>query len=65
MSAPAKVTGRRVRETEAAILIKQGDFQMWVPLSQISHISRKAGSQEEEFTMPAWLAKEKGFDFED
>lgn len=44
-----------VGETEKAFRISDGVESVWVPKSQVEH------DGDGTFTMPEWLAKEKGF----
>lgn len=43
------------KETEKAWLITDGVTEVWVPKSQVEN------NEDGTFTMPMWLAKEKGF----
>lgn len=55
---PAKlvdITATLVRESGAAFQINDGDLQCWVPKSQVEHDGHGV------FTMPMWLAEERGF----
>ena len=52
--------GTIVKETYAAILLRTtGGQQVWVPLSQVSRITRIDGGPV--VRMTAWIAREKGF----
>jgi len=63
--AQAKVEGRFVRESEAAVLIKQDEGEFWLPKSQISY-QRRDADDSYECRIPAWLAAKKdGLDYEE
>lgn len=49
------VAGELRRETEKAFLIFDGLKEVWLPKSQVEH-----SPQDGTFTMPEWLAMEKG-----
>lgn len=51
----ADISGEVRGETDNALLIYDGARTEWVPKSQVE--DNKDGT----FTMPEWLAKEKGF----
>lgn len=42
-------------ETDKALLLTDGTKEVWVPKSQVEN------NGDGTFTMPAWLAEEKGF----
>lgn len=44
-------------ETDKAVLIADGDREVWLPLSQCEVYRERTGSI---VTLPEWLAKEKG-----
>lgn len=48
------VAGRLVRETDKAWLIDDGAQEVWLPKSQVEK------NPDGTFTMPEWLATEKG-----
>jgi len=57
-----------IRETERAILLRQGAIEEWIPRSVCHHISKRpsAGDQENAvITMDAWLADDRGLDSEE
>lgn len=47
-----------LRETEKAMLVRQGDTQAWVPMSMVEKITRKPDGRAE-IRIPDWLADEK------
>lgn len=48
------VAAELVRQTEKALLISDGVTEAWVPKSQVED------NRDGTFTMPEWLAKERG-----
>jgi hypothetical protein len=48
-----EIEAELIRETELAYLINDGEIECWVPKSLTEHDG-------ESFTMPEWLAQEKG-----
>ena len=60
MSKEVTLSGEIKHETDSAILFWDGDTQAWLPLSQISKITRyPKGSVE--IIVAEWIAKIKGF----
>lgn len=51
---------RIVYETEFAILVNDGDIEVWVPKSEIKN-DQDHTETETTITIPEWLAIEKGF----
>jgi len=51
-----------VRETDKAYLVHDGDTDMWIPKSQVSDLEKVTidGKVHLAFTIPEWLALEKG-----
>lgn len=49
------------RETDKAMLVRQGDTQAWVPMSMVDKITRKPNGAAE-IRIPDWLADEKGLE---
>ncbi len=49
------------RETDKAMLVRQGDTQAWVPMSMVDKITRKPNGTAE-IRIPDWLADEKGLE---
>ena len=60
---PVEFTGEIKRETDLAYLVFDGVNEVWIPKSQIID-KQAAGSRLDdhnyEFTVPRWLATEKG-----
>lgn len=49
------IWGERLRETSAAVLLRvEGGEEIWFPLSQVEE------TDDNEWTMPHWLAMKKG-----
>jgi hypothetical protein len=48
-----------VHETDSAVLVKYEGEDVWIPLSQVSRMSR--GKQSSAIWIPQWLADKKGF----
>lgn len=46
------------RETDKAMLVRQGDVSAWVPMSMVDKITRKPGGGGS-IRIPDWLADEK------
>jgi hypothetical protein len=49
------------RETPAAFLVSDGDSDQWIPKSQVKMDQDGGPGDTVVFTMPEWLAIEKGF----
>jgi len=49
------ITATLVHETEKAYLIDDGGKKVWVPKSEV-----EMSEDESTFTMPEWIAKDKG-----
>lgn len=47
-------------ETDNAYLVFDGDNEIWIPKSQVKEKRRIGRDGDYEFTIPEWLAKEKG-----
>ncbi len=47
-----------LRETEKAMLVRQGSTQAWVPMSMVEKITRHPNGSAE-IRIPDWLADEK------
>jgi hypothetical protein len=52
------IAGQLKHETERAFLMFDGVKEVWLPKSQVEF--ERGGRSEGTFTMPEWLAKEKG-----
>lgn len=51
-----------VKESDAAVLVEtQAGGLKWIPLSQVTKITRAGGEFKSEVRMTAWIAKQKGF----
>ncbi len=62
MKNPIEVCAEIVRETAAAFLISDdGQTDVWVPKSQVEMDQDGGPGDTIIFTMPEWLAVEKGF----
>lgn len=53
-----EIAATMVRETPAAWLINDGDVEAWIPKSLAT---MDVGARHSIFTMPEWMAIEKGF----
>lgn len=64
-----RVTCTLLSETPAAIRVEQDGVAVWVPRSQLMHISKKPvgenGRQIAEVDMPRWLAEAKELEGEE
>lgn len=49
-----------VRETDNAILVQHEGDEHWIPLSQVSKITRTTNKGQDTVTMTAWIAGKKG-----
>lgn len=49
-----------LQTTDSAVLIQCGESELWLPLSQIPDFNAERGDTNVEFTIPEWLAEEKG-----
>lgn len=58
-SDPVEIACRAVVETARAILIDDGDQEVWIPKSQILDSEYKYGALVS-VTLPEWLAYERG-----
>ncbi len=54
------ITAKLVHQTGKAILINDGDEDIWLPLSMIEFVTTDASKGIVEVTLPLWLAKDKG-----
>ncbi len=54
-----EITVDILRETDAAILVSDGDREVWLPKSQIEY-SGDPGDESVCVEIPEWLAEEKG-----
>jgi hypothetical protein len=59
---PVEFCGEMKHETDKAYLVDDGANEVWIPKSQCMDVVQIGGalSSEYEFTIPEWLAKEKG-----
>jgi hypothetical protein len=50
------------RETENAVLVTVKDQKdpIWMPLSQVTKITKAGGAMADSITVTAWIAKQKG-----
>jgi hypothetical protein len=74
MSEPVTVRCTIIEERELALCVEQsqagqagsGAFRIsvWLPRSQLYHISRREEAMNSEIAMPQWLAVAKGLDCE-
>jgi len=53
-----------VKETEAAMLVRQHGKEIWIPRSQISYVRKRVGIGDSVMSIPEWLARKKGLDYE-
>lgn len=49
-----------LQTTDSAVLIRCGESELWLPLSQIPDFNAERGDTNVEITIPEWLAEEKG-----
>lgn len=62
---PVEFCGEMKYETEGAYLVDDGANEVWIPKSQCMEVGQLRGtggvlSSDYEFTIPEWLATEKG-----
>ena len=59
---PVEFCGELRHETEKAYCVYDGAREVWIPKSQTQEARQIGGnnSSDWEFTIPEWLAKEKG-----
>lgn len=55
----AEITVERRHETASAILVSDGEMQVWLPKSQIE-IAESGDGRTIVVTLPQWIAEEKG-----
>lgn len=58
MRDPFEITGELVAETPMAILVNDGDVEVWLPKSQIEYAILHGKTVE--VTAPQWLLEDKG-----
>lgn len=56
---PVEFCGEVKHETDAAYLVFDGQYEVWIPKSQIIDSTNIAGD-DWEFVIPEWLAIDKG-----
>ena len=49
-----------LQPTDSAVLIRCGESELWLPLSQIPDFNAERGDTNVEIAIPEWLAEEKG-----
>jgi len=67
MSALVKVKGILLRDTELALLLRQGTSEIWIPRGQCHHISKRLTVEdaiEAVVELPEWLAEAKQLEVE-
>jgi len=59
---PVEFCGELRHETDKAYLVYDGADEVWIPKSQCLDVQQIGGtlSSDYEFTIPEWLAEEKG-----
>lgn len=59
---PIEFYGELRHETDKAYLVYDGAVEVWIPKSQCQEARQVGGKRscDWEFTIPAWLAEEKG-----
>jgi hypothetical protein len=69
MSEPVTVRCTIIEERELALCIEQsqargGSLRVWMPRSQLEHISKRQGTMNSKLEVPEWLCIAKGLDYE-
>jgi hypothetical protein len=55
-----EITVEVIKETAAAVLVTDGDIEVWLPKSQITLMVPDEGDETRTMEIPEWLAVEKG-----
>jgi hypothetical protein len=55
-----EITVKKIHQTDAAILVNDGDKEVWIPLSLCEIEVKDASKRIVEITLPEWWAQDKG-----